>query len=341
MRAMSNLSILTLRNRPLMNTSTTLNSLKALTLLVVTGFIAGCGGSGGDSSADAGTAASAGDGALQGAVTLDGSSTVYPISEAVAEEFLAVAPRVRVTVGVSGTGGGFKKFLAQEIDINDASRTIKESESMEAEANGIEYLEIPVAFDGLSIVVNPQNDWVDSLTVAELQKIWQPGSTVDSWDDIRPDWPSAPIRLYGPGTDSGTFDYFTEAVNGESGASRPDYTASEDDNVLVQGIAGDEYALGFFGFAYYVENQDKLKVVPVDGGNGPVVPTATTINDGTYSPLSRPIYIYLNTASLARPEVRAFVDFYIDNAGALASEVGYIELPEEMYEASREKLAAF
>jgi phosphate transport system substrate-binding protein len=341
MRAISNLSILTLRNRPLMNTSTTLNSLKALTLLVVTGFIAGCGGSGGDSSADAGTAASAGDGALQGAVTLDGSSTVYPISEAVAEEFLAVAPRVRVTVGVSGTGGGFKKFLAQEIDINDASRTIKESESMEAEANGIEYLEIPVAFDGLSIVVNPQNDWVDSLTVAELQKIWQPGSTVDSWDDIRPDWPSAPIRLYGPGTDSGTFDYFTEAVNGESGASRPDYTASEDDNVLVQGIAGDEYALGFFGFAYYVENQDKLKVVPVDGGNGPVVPTATTINDGTYSPLSRPIFIYLNTASLARPEVRAFVDFYIDNAGALASEVGYIELPEEMYEASREKLAAF
>ena len=341
MRAISNLSILTLRNRPLMNTSTTLNSLKALTLLVVTGFIAGCGGSGGDSSADAGTAASAGDGALQGAVTLDGSSTVYPISEAVAEEFLAVAPRVRVTVGVSGTGGGFKKFLAQEIDINDASRTIKESESMEAEANGIEYLEIPVAFDGLSIVVNPQNDWVDSLTVAELQKIWQPGSTVDSWDDIRPDWPSAPIRLYGPGTDSGTFDYFTEAVNGESGASRPDYTASEDDNVLVQGIAGDEYALGFFGFAYYFENQDKLKVVPVDGGNGPVVPTATTINDGTYSPLSRPIYIYLNTASLARPEVRAFVDFYIDNAGALASEVGYIELPEEMYEASREKLAAF
>jgi phosphate transport system substrate-binding protein len=278
---------------------------------------------------------------LQGSVTLDGSSTVYPISEAVAEEFLAVAPRVRVTVGVSGTGGGFKKFLAQEIDINDASRTIKESESMEAEANGIEYLEIPVAFDGLSIVVNPQNDWVDSLTVAELQKIWQPGSTVDSWDDIRPDWPSAPIRLYGPGTDSGTFDYFTEAVNGESGASRPDYTASEDDNVLVQGIAGDEYALGFFGFAYYVENQDKLKVVPVDGGNGPVVPTATTINDGTYSPLSRPIFIYLNTASLARPEVRAFVDFYIDNAGALASEVGYIELPEEMYEASREKLAAF
>jgi len=339
MRAIGNTSIPTLRNRSLMNTSTMLKSLKALTLLVVTVVIAGCGGSGGESSADAGISPSAG--ALQGVVTLDGSSTVYPISEAVAEEFLAVAPRVRVTVGVSGTGGGFKKFLAREIDINDASRTIKESESMEAEANGIEYLEIPVAFDGLSIVVNPQNDWIDSLTVAELQKIWQPGSTVDSWDDIRPDWPSAPIRLYGPGTDSGTFDYFTEAVNGESGASRPDYTASEDDNVLVQGIAGDEYALGFFGFAYYVENQDKLKVVPIDGGNGPVTPTATTINDGTYSPLSRPIFIYLNTASLARPEVRAFLNFYIDNAGVLASEVGYIELPEEMYQSSREKLAAF
>ncbi len=323
-----------------MNTLNMLKTLKILTLVSTAILVTSCGGGGEESSAGA-SSGNIGSDELRGAVTLDGSSTVYPISEAVAEEFLSIAPRVRVTVGVSGTGGGFKKFLAKEIDINDASRAIKESESVEAEANGIDYLEIPVAFDGLSVVVNPQNDWVDSLTVAELQKIWQPGSTVDSWDDIRPDWPSAPIRLYGPGTDSGTFDYFTEAVNGESGASRPDYTASEDDNVLVQGIAGDEYALGFFGFAYYVENQDKLKVIPIDGGNGPVVPTSTSINDGTYSPLSRPIFIYLNTASLARPEVRAFVDFYIDNAGVLASEVGYIELPEEMYQESREKLAAF
>ncbi len=323
-----------------MNTLNMLKTLKILTLVSTAILVTSCGGGGEESSAGA-ASGNIGSDELRGAVTLDGSSTVYPISEAVAEEFLSIAPRVRVTVGVSGTGGGFKKFLAKEIDINDASRAIKESESVEAEANGIDYLEIPVAFDGLSVVVNPQNDWVDSLTVAELQKIWQPGSTVDSWDDIRPDWPSAPIRLYGPGTDSGTFDYFTEAVNGESGASRPDYTASEDDNVLVQGIAGDEYALGFFGFAYYVENQDKLKVIPIDGGNGPVVPTSTSINDGTYSPLSRPIFIYLNTASLARPEVRAFVDFYIDNAGVLASEVGYIELPEEMYQESREKLAAF
>jgi len=281
------------------------------------------------------------DGELRGVVSLDGSSTVFPISEAVAEEFLTVAPRVRVTVGVSGTGGGFKKFLASETDINDASRTIKESERMEAEANGIAYLEIPVAFDGLSVVVNKNNDWVDFLTVQELQMIWQPGSMVDSWDDIRPNWPAEPIRLYGPGTDSGTFDYFTEAVNGESGASRPDYTASEDDNVLVQGIAGDENAMGFFGYAYYIENNDKLKVVPIDGGNGPVTPTPTTINNGTYSPLSRPIFIYLNTASLARQEVKAFVEFYLESAGQLASEVGYIALPEDMYQASRDQVAAY
>ena len=280
-------------------------------------------------------------GGLRGAVSLDGSSTVYPISEAIAEEFLSVAPRVRVTVGVSGTGGGFKKFLSREIDINDASRTIKNSEVEEARANGIDYLEIPVAFDGLSVVVNPNNTWVDHLTVDELRMIWQPGSMVDSWDDIRPNWPQLPIRLYGPGTDSGTFDYFTEAVNGESGASRPDYTASEDDNVLVQGISGDENALGFFGYAYYIENQENLKIVPIDDGNGPVAPTARSINEGTYSPLSRPIFVYLNTDSLARPEVRSFVEFYIDNAAGIANEVGYIELPEEMYQASRDALRPY
>ena len=278
---------------------------------------------------------------LRGTVSLDGSSTVYPISEAIAEEFLSVDPRVRVTVGVSGTGGGFKKFLSREIDINDASRTIKNSEVEEARANGIDYLEIPVAFDGLSVVVNPNNTWVDHLTVDELRMIWQPGSMVDSWDDIRPNWPQLPIRLYGPGTDSGTFDYFTEAVNGESGASRPDFTASEDDNVLVQGISGDENALGFFGYAYYIENQDNLKIVPIDEGNGPVAPTARSINDGTYSPLSRPIFVYLNTDSLERPEVRSFIEFYIDNAAGIANEVGYIELPEEMYQASRDTLRPY
>ena len=309
-------------------------AFRHLVIILAALLLASC--SGGDDSA-----AENGSGELRGVVSLDGSSTVFPISEAVAEEFLSVAPRVRVTVGVSGTGGGFKKFLAAETDINDASRTIKESEHMEAQANGIDYLEIPVAFDGLSVVVNPGNTWADSITVEELQMIWQPGSTVDSWNDVRPEWPDQPLRLYGPGTDSGTFDYFTEAINGESGASRPDYTASENDNVLVQGIAGDEYAMGFFGFAYYIENEDKLKVLPVDGGNGPVAPSPTTINDGTYSPLSRPIFIYLNTASLARPEVKAFVEFYLDNAGALANEVGYIELPQSMYQESLDKVASY
>lgn len=281
------------------------------------------------------------EGALAGAVSLDGSSTVYPISEAVAEEFYSIAPRVRVTVGVSGTGGGFQKFLAGEIDINDASRAISESEIAQAQALGLEYLEIPVAYDGLSIVVNPSNTWVDHITVAELQLMWQPGSPVDSWDDVRPEWPAQPLRLYGPGTDSGTFEYFTEAIMGESLASRPDYTASEDDNVLVQGIAGDENSLGFFGYAYYQANQGRLKLVPVDGGDGPVLPDPQTINDGTYQPLSRPIFIYLSKMSAAKPQVRAFTEFYLDVAPLLVEEVGYIKLPASEYDESKAALANF
>ena len=278
---------------------------------------------------------------MTGVVSLDGSSTVYPISEAVAEEFLAEAPRVRVTVGVSGTGGGFNKFLAGEVDINDASRPISASEKSAAAASGLDYLELPVAYDGLSIVVNPANTWVDHLTVAELQLIWQPGSVVDSWNDIRSDWPDQPIRLYGAGTDSGTFDYFTETINGQTGASRPDYTASEDDNVLVQGIAGDENALGYFGFAYYEENQERLKLVPIDNGSGPVAPNATTINDGSYAPLSRPIYIYLSKSGAQKPPVRAFVEFYLEIAPQIVLEVGYIPLPAAEYAKSVDALAAF
>jgi phosphate transport system substrate-binding protein len=278
---------------------------------------------------------------LGGTVSIDGSSTVYPVTEAVAEEFLAVAPGVRVTVGVSGTGGGFKKFAAGEIDINDASRPIKPSEAADAAANGIDYLAIPVAYDGLSIIVHPDNSWVDYLTVAELQQIWQPGSTVDSWDDIRPEWPAEPIRLYGPGTDSGTFDYFTEAVNGEAGRSRPDYTASEDDNVLVQGITGDQYSLGFFGYAYYMANQSRLKLVPVDGGAGPMLPNDQTIQDGSYSPLSRPIFIYLNKTGAAKPQVRRFAEFYLEIAPEIAHEVGYIALPATEYQKSQQALRAF
>jgi len=278
---------------------------------------------------------------LSGVVSLDGSSTVFPVSEAVAEEFLAIEPQVRVTVGVSGTGGGFQKFAAGEIDISDASREIRQSEIDAARANGIDFLEIPVAFDGLSIVVNTANDWVDYLTVAELNMIWEPGSSVDSWNDVRAEWPDEPLRLYGPGTDSGTFDYFTEVINGDSGASRPDYTASEDDNVLVQGVSGDINALGFFGYAYYLANVDKLKLVPVDGGDGPVSPSMETINNGSYSPLSRPIFIYVSKQSAARPEVRAFTEFYIDQAAVLAAEVGYVALPESDYQASREQFANF
>ena len=280
-------------------------------------------------------------GRLSGVVSLDGSSTVFPVSEAVAEEFLAVQPRVRVTVGVSGTGGGFQKFVAGEIDISDASREIRDSEAEAARINGIEYLEIPVAYDGLSVIVNKNNTWVDYLTIEELNMIWAPGSSVDSWNDIRPEWPDQPLRLYGPGTDSGTFDYFTEVVNGDSGASRPDYTASEDDNVLVQGISGDVNSLGFFGYAYYVANESVLKLVPIDGGNGPISPNSVTINDGSYSPLSRPIFIYVSKPSAARPEVRAFVEFYLDQAPALAAEVGYVAMPQDEYQKSRDALASF
>ena len=275
---------------------------------------------------------------LRGTVSLDGSSTVFPISEAVAEEFLAVQPRVRVTVGVSGTGGGFKKFLAGEIDINDASRPIKMKEVDKANEMDIGYIELPVAYDGLSVVVNKKNTWVDHLTVAELSKIWQPGSTVTNWSDVRAGWPEMKIRLYGPGTDSGTFDYFTETINGKSGASRPDYTANEDDNALVQGISGDEGSLGYFGYAYYAANQDKLKLVPIDGGKGPIAPTQTTINNGTYAPLSRPIFIYVRPDALDRKEVRAFVDFYIDSAAMLASEVGYIPLPDAVYAGAKKRI---
>lgn len=296
-------------------------------------FLSACGDTGGPDSVQTGDTPQ-----LTGKVRLDGSSTVFPVSEAVAEEFNAVAPRVRVTVGVSGTGGGFKKFLNNETDINDASRPIKQSEIEKARAAGIEFIELPIAFDGLSVVVNPQNDWVDHLTVDELRMIWQPESTVENWSDVRPAWPDEEIRLYGPGTDSGTFDYFTETINGESQASRADFTASEDDNVLVQGIAGDKFALGYFGYAYYQENRDKLRIVPVDGGHGPVAPIEETINNGSYAPLSRPIFIYVNAASLDDPAVAEFVDFYLDNAGSLAAEVGYIAMPERAYDRARQRV---
>jgi phosphate transport system substrate-binding protein len=279
-------------------------------------------------------------GKLKGKVHIDGSSTVYPITEAVAEEFRAVQPKVRVTVGISGTGGGFKKFGHGETDINDASRPIKGKEMAVAQENGISFIELPIAYDGLSVVVNPENDWVDQLSVAELHELWKPGSEVRTWQDLRPEWPAEEIKLYGPGVDSGTFDYFTSEINGKSQACRSDFTASEDDNVLVQGIAGDKNSLGFFGFAYYIENRDKLRAVPIDGGKGPIMPTHDTVNDGSYAPLSRPIFIYVTTQAAERPEVKAFVEFYLENAPALVSEVGYVALPDAIYEAAKARFAS-
>jgi phosphate transport system substrate-binding protein len=271
---------------------------------------------------------------LTGAVRIDGSSTVYPVTEAVAEEFQIENRGVRVTVGISGTGGGFKKFCAGETDISDASRPIKQSERELCAEAGIDPIEVTVAYDGLAIMVNPENDFAACMTVAELKKIWEPGSTVTTWADVRSEWPAEEIVLYGPGTDSGTFDYFTEAIVGEEDASRPDFTASEDDNVLVQGIAGDKYALGYFGYAYYAENTDKLKLVAVDGGDGCVEPTPETVQNGTYTPLSRPLYVYLKQDALQRPEVAAFVEYYLTQAGTLVPQVGYVALDAQLYEAS-------
>lgn len=274
-------------------------------------------------------------------VKIDGSSTVFPVTEAVAEEFQAETKgAVRVTVGISGTGGGFKKFARGETDIANASRPILQQEIDDAKKNGIEFIELPVAFDALTVIVNPKNNWVDKLTTAELKKIWEPGAqgVVTKWNQVRPSFPDAPIKLYGAGSDSGTFDYFTEAVVGKAKSSRGDYTASEDDNVLVQGVSADKNALGYFGYAYYAENKGKLKAVAIDDGKGAVAPSEDTVLKGTYSPLSRPVFIYVSTKSLKRPEVRQFAEFYLNNVSELAKEVKYVPLPEAAYKKCLDRL---
>jgi phosphate transport system substrate-binding protein len=281
-----------------------------------------------------------GEGELGGQVQVDGSSTVYPVAVAVAEEFQIENRGVRVTVGFSGTGGGFKRFCAGEIDISDASREISEAERAACEAAGVEFVEVPVAWDGLSVVVNPANDFVECLTVPELEAMWRPGSSVRTWRDVRPEFPAEPIRLYGPGTDSGTFDYFTEVVIGEAKASRNDFQASEDDNILVQGVAGDQYALGYFGYAYFRENRDRLKLVAVDGGEGCVQPSDETVSDGSYAPLSRPLYMYVSRRAAERPEVRAFVDFMLENAPDLVPSTGYLALDPARYQAVKAEFDA-
>ncbi|NQX98403.1 MAG: PstS family phosphate ABC transporter substrate-binding protein [Flavobacteriales bacterium] len=280
---------------------------------------------------------------LTGNIKIDGSSTVYPITEAIAEEFRAIAPEVKVTVGVSGTGGGFKKFARNETAISDASRPIKDKEKIACEENGVGYVQLEVAYDGLAVLVNPANDWVDHLTVEELKMIWEPAAqgVVMKWSQIRDGFPDEEIHLFGPGVASGTYDYFTKAICGEEGASRGDYTASEDDNVLVQGISTDKYGLGFFGLAYFEENKDKLKLVGVDGGEGVVIPTQATVADGTYQPLSRPIFIYVNDKAAEREEVIEFVNFYLELVPEIAQEVGYIALPATEYAKQVEKFQTF
>ncbi len=276
-------------------------------------------------------------------IAIDGSSTVYPITEAMAEEYRTEQPDVNITIGVSGTGGGFQKFGRGEVDITNASRPITEEEKAIAAENNIDYLELEVAYDGLAVLVNPENDWVNCITVEELKMIWEPEAqgNITRWNQIRPEWPDEEIHLFGPGVASGTFDYFTEAIVGESGSSRGDFTASEDDNILVQGVAGDKYGLGFFGLAYFEENKDKLKMVAVDGGNGCVKPSVETVSNGTYTPLSRPLFIYVNSSSLQNPMVVDFINFYLDEASDLLDDVGYVPLPEAEYKKQKQNFNEF
>lgn len=309
--------------------------LRPLTGAVVLGLAAtACGGG---SSTASGTAT----------VTLDGSSTVFPISEAVAEEFQKQHANIRVTVGISGTGGGFQKFCRAETDISDASRPIQPTEMEACRQAGIGFIELPIAYDGIAIIVNPKATWINDITVAELKTLWAPEAQgkVSTWSQVRAGWPDREIHLFGAGVDSGTYDYFTQAVVGKEGASRGDFTSSEDDNVLVQGVTSDEYALGFLPFAYFEENRDKLKLVPVDDGNaangaGAIVPTVETIKTGTYQPLARPIFVYVSDKALARPEVAQFMNFYLTDGGKLAEEVGYVPLGDAGYKLTTEHFAA-
>jgi phosphate transport system substrate-binding protein len=268
-------------------------------------------------------------------IRADGSSTVFPISEAVAEEFgIQKRGKVNVIVGISGTGGGFKKFCRGETDISNGSRPILKAEMEACAAKGIKYIEVPVAFDALTVVINPKNTWAKTMTVAELKKIWEPSAQgkITKWNQVRASWPNEPIVLFGAGADSGTFDYFTEAVVGKAKSSRGDFTASEDDNVLVQGVESNKNSLGYFGFAYYLPHKDKLGAVSVDGGKGPVAPSAQAVIDGTYNPLSRPLFVYVTESAAKRPEVKEFIEFMLTKGPALISEVGYVPLPKAAYD---------
>ena len=280
-------------------------------------------------------------------ITADGSSTVFPITEAVAEEFQRAYPGTQVTVGRSGTGGGFQKFCRDETDFSNASRPIKPTEEEACAKGGVQYIELPIAYDGIAVVVNPKNTWASSMTIAELKKMWEPAAQgkITRWNQIRSDWPDRELHLFGAGVDSGTFDYFTEAIAGKEGQSRGDYTSSEDDNVIVQGVSGDENALGYFGYAYYEQNRDRLKLVAVDDGNdgngaGPIAPSPETVAAGTYRPLSRPVFVYPKLRALERTEVRDFVDFYLTKGVPLVREVGYIPLKDREQDLVRARFTA-
>jgi len=296
--------------------------------------LAACGDSGG-TGGDGGSSSD-----LAGTIRIDGSSTVGPLSEAAAEAFQGENPEVRVTVGTSGTGGGFEKFCASETDISDASRAIEEDEIAACRRAGIAYEELHVANDGLSVVVNPENDWAQCLTVDQLKTIWNTGSKVDDWSQVDPSFPDQAMSLYGAGTDSGTFDYFTEAINGEEGASRSDYNATEDDNVTVQGVSGDKGGLGYFGLSYLEQNSDKVRGVAIDSGRGCVAPSSETVQDGSYAPLSRPLFIYVKADSLRRPEVEAFVEYYLENTATLAEQALFVPLTDEQQAELQPKLDA-
>ncbi len=296
----------------------------AFVLIPLAAVLCGCGGG-----KEAGTAPTA---AQASVIRIDGSSTVFPIAEAVAEEFqLGQSGRVRVTVGLSGTGGGFKKLCRGDVHISNASRPILKEEIDTCRAAGIGFIELPIAFDAITVVVHPQNDWVKTLTVADLKKIWEPAAqaTIVRWTQLRPQWPDVPLMLFGPGADSGTFDYFTEAVVGKAKSSRGDFTASEDDNVLVQGVEHNKNSLGYFGFAYYVSHQERMRAVPIVNSKGTaVLPSIAAVTDGSYEPLSRPLFIYVSATAAQRPEVREFIEFYMTQGPALAAEAGFVPLPE-------------
>lgn len=333
--------------------------LLALATALLAVIAAGCGGSddeGSDTTAAAATteaadtgAAAGGDtttesgGDLSGAIEVDGSSTVGPLVSAAAEGFQGEHPDVQVTVGISGTGGGFERFCVGETDISNASRPIKDDEEAPICAeNGVEYYEVQVATDALTVVVNPENDWATCLTVDQLKTIWEPGAegTVTNWNQVDPSFPDEELVLYGAGTDSGTFDYFTDAINGEEGASRADYTATEDDNVTVEGVAAEKGALGYFGFSYFEQNQDRLKAVEIDGGSGCVAPSPEAAQDGTYTPLARPLFVYVKKESLAKPEIAAFMKYILDSNATIADTALFIPLTDEQLAAEQEELAA-